>query len=196
MAIDQAHELVRSISSWEVQTYIFWALSSTYSCICGNTENRQKNSIPELNLSSILVPLFWSFNRHRGMFLLTLTMSDVMVFSGISLGSCMWTSCSSATIHGKSWGEKDMDVMQHKYRYKSLQKIPNPNRKKPLEGLEIQKQELICRFTVFLSLTLMTWTFSMLRVAASLVCTRTVNEHPVPNKKIGSFDLGERNYFL
>ena len=35
----------------------------------------------------------------------TLTISDVMVFSGMSLGSVMWTSCSSATIHGKSWGE-------------------------------------------------------------------------------------------
>lgn len=55
-----------------------------------------------------------------------------MVFSGMSLGSCMWTSCSSATIQGKS---------------------------------------------------LMTWTFSMLRVAASLVCTSTVNEHPVTNSR-------------
>lgn len=36
--------------------------------------------------------------------LLTFTMSDVMVFSGMSLGSVMWTSCSSATIQGKSWG--------------------------------------------------------------------------------------------
>lgn len=33
---------------------------------------------------------------------LTFKMSDVMVFRGISRGSCMWTSCSSARIQGKS----------------------------------------------------------------------------------------------
>lgn len=33
---------------------------------------------------------------------LTFNMSDVMVFRGISRGSCMWTSCSSARIQGKS----------------------------------------------------------------------------------------------
>ena len=33
----------------------------------------------------------------------TLTRSEVMVLSGISLEPCMCTSCSSATIHGKSW---------------------------------------------------------------------------------------------
>lgn len=120
-ATDQAHTPVRFISSWGAQVYIFWALSSTYSCIWGNTGKWQvMTSVPELNLSMILVSPFWSFNRHRGMFLLTLTMSDVMVFSGISLGSCMWTSCSSATIHGKSW-EKGTDVIKHKYKYHSLQ---------------------------------------------------------------------------
>lgn len=35
---------------------------------------------------------------------LTFKMSDVMVFRGISRGSCMCTSCSSARIQGKSWG--------------------------------------------------------------------------------------------
>lgn len=34
---------------------------------------------------------------------LTLTMSEVIDLRGTSLGSFMWTSCSSATIHGKSW---------------------------------------------------------------------------------------------
>lgn len=32
----------------------------------------------------------------------TFTMSEVIVFKGMSLGSCMRTSCSSATIQGKS----------------------------------------------------------------------------------------------
>lgn len=34
---------------------------------------------------------------------LTFNMSDVMVFKGISRGSCMSTSCSSARIQGKSY---------------------------------------------------------------------------------------------
>lgn len=38
--------------------------------------------------------------------LLTFKMSDVMVFRGISRGSCICTSCSSARIHGKSWGQE------------------------------------------------------------------------------------------
>lgn len=42
--------------------------------------------------------------QHRGSKQLTFKMSDVMVFRGISRGSCMWTSCSSARIQGKSWG--------------------------------------------------------------------------------------------
>lgn len=33
---------------------------------------------------------------------LTLMMSEVIDLRGTSLGSFMWTSCSSATIHGKS----------------------------------------------------------------------------------------------
>lgn len=36
----------------------------------------------------------------------TFKMSDVMVFRGISRGSCMCISCSSARIHGKSWGQE------------------------------------------------------------------------------------------
>lgn len=107
------------------------------------------------------------------MFLLTFTMSDVMVFSGISLGSCMWTSCSSATIQGKSWKGKYTNVLTTITR----------NKQAALLVLAIVHHELICRFVVFWNLTLMTWTFSMLRVAASLVCTSTVNEHPVTKKQ-------------
>lgn len=38
--------------------------------------------------------------------LLTFKMSDVMVFRGMSRGSCICTSCSSARIQGKSWGQE------------------------------------------------------------------------------------------
>lgn len=107
--------------------------------------------------------------------LLTFTMSDVMVFSGMSRGSVMWTSCSSATIQGKScgWNTEHMifaNYGKHTCHSPRIRKV-----------MKMFREFLL---VIVLNVTFITWTFSMLRVAASLVWTRTENEHPVTKEVI------------
>lgn len=98
-----------------------------------------------------------------------------MVFSGTSRGSVMWTSCSSATIQGKScgWNTEHMTFAnygKHSCHSPRIRKV-----------MKMFREFLLV--TVF-NVTFITWTFSMLRVAASLVWTRTENEQPVTKEMI------------
>lgn len=90
-----AHAPATSISSCKVRIYVFWALSSTYSCICsrqreksatGGTWHVKKTQL-ELNLDLILVSPFVSFNRY--------TDGWVGCFCSLWLCQMSWTSAGS-----------------------------------------------------------------------------------------------------
>lgn len=89
-----------------------WIKHSSASRHVNRKGNKKIVYEPKLNLASM-----FSFAKRSvdvlhftGINVLTLTMSDVMVLSGISLGSCIWASCSSATIHGKSYRGKCTNI--------------------------------------------------------------------------------------
>lgn len=100
----QFHALHTCNSTGSATTYIFWALSSTYNCICGTNTNTQTHTTVIIITSCMGFKPVWLTVGY--LVLHTLTISEVIVFSGMSLGSCMCTSCSSATIQGKSWRRK------------------------------------------------------------------------------------------
>lgn len=125
-----------------------------------------------INLDQTLVLMFLSFNRF----------------------SDRWVKCfayfDNVGSHGLQWDEPGLlhvDLLligNYPWKILSMEMWHNTFRKFHTYHMKcrvsvVPDQEVIWRFIVFIKPTLMTWTFSMLRVAASRVCTRTVNEHPV-----------------
>lgn len=125
-----------------------------------------------INLDLTLVLMFLSFNRFSDRWVKCVAYFDNVGCHGLQWDEPGLLHVDLLLIRNYPWKILRMEVWYYTFR-----KFHTYHMKCRVSV--VPDQDVIWRFILFIKPTLMTWTFSMLRVAASRVCTRTVNEHPV-----------------
>lgn len=125
-----------------------------------------------INLDLTLQLMFLSFNRFSDRWV-----KCVAYFDNVGCHGLQWDEPGLLHVDLLLIGNYPWKILRMETRYNTFRKFNTYHMKCRVSV--VPDQEVKRRFIVFLKPTLMTWTFSMLRVAASRVCTRTVNEHPV-----------------